>query len=54
MLQGEDHAAGEPELPGELESLSGVRKLPVRIKCALLAWSALEDGLREYRRERPA
>lgn len=54
MMQGEDQAAGGPELPGELHSLSGVRRLPVRIKCALLAWSALEDGLREYRRERPS
>ena len=54
MMLGQDHAAGEPKLPGELDSLSGVRKLPVRIKCALLAWSALEDGVREYRRERPA
>ncbi len=30
---------------GELQSLSGVAKLPVRIKCATLAWNAAEMGL---------
>lgn len=30
---------------GELQSLSGVAKLPVRIKCATLAWHAVEMGL---------
>ncbi len=27
---------------GDLEALSGVRKFPVRVKCAMLAWNALE------------
>lgn len=35
---------------GDLTSLTGVRAFPVRIKCALLAWSALEDGISERRR----
>ncbi len=30
---------------GDLGVLSKVRDFPVRIKCALLAWSTLEDGL---------
>ncbi|HXE73080.1 MAG TPA: SUF system NifU family Fe-S cluster assembly protein [Candidatus Nitrosotenuis sp.] len=30
---------------GELEALDGVRRYPVRIKCALLAWNTLLDGL---------
>ena len=30
---------------GDLASLAKVREFPVRIKCALLAWSTLEDGL---------
>lgn len=30
---------------GELTSLRSVRAFPVRIKCALLAWTALEDAL---------
>ncbi len=29
----------------DLPTLSAVREYPVRIKCALLAWSALEDAL---------
>ena len=34
---------------GDLRALQGVRKFPVRIKCALLAWTALEEGMEEYR-----
>jgi nitrogen fixation NifU-like protein len=30
---------------GDLEALQGVAKYPVRVKCATLAWHALEDGL---------
>jgi nitrogen fixation NifU-like protein len=40
-----------PELPGELATLYGVRAFPVRVKCALLAWSALEEGVERYRRQ---
>lgn len=39
---------GEPvstEDWGDLESLSGVRRYPARVKCALLAWTTLEEGL---------
>lgn len=32
---------------GELEALEVVRQYPVRIKCALLPWVALEEGLRK-------
>jgi nitrogen fixation NifU-like protein len=30
---------------GDLEAMSGVRKFPVRIKCATLAWHTLEEAL---------
>jgi nitrogen fixation NifU-like protein len=30
---------------GDLESLQGVRKFPVRIKCADLPWATLTDAL---------
>jgi nitrogen fixation protein NifU and related proteins len=30
---------------GDLAALAGVRKFPARIKCATLAWHALEDAL---------
>ena len=38
---------------GELEALEVVRQYPVRIKCALLPWVALEEGLRRLRRSGP-
>jgi nitrogen fixation NifU-like protein len=30
---------------GDLDALEGVSKFPVRIKCALLAWTTLKDAL---------
>jgi len=33
----------------DLEALRGVRKFPLRIKCALLPWSALANIIQEYR-----
>ncbi|MEO6398823.1 MAG: Fe-S cluster assembly sulfur transfer protein SufU [Tepidiformaceae bacterium] len=30
---------------GDLESLEGVARLPVRVKCALLSWNVLQEGL---------
>lgn len=35
-----------PEEMEELEALQGVKKYPVRIKCALLPWNTLIEGLR--------
>ena len=34
---------------GDLNSLQVVRQFPVRIKCALLPWTALEEGIEEFR-----
>ena len=45
-------AALELALPEELRALSAVRRYPVRVKCALLPWVALEEGLAAYRRSR--
>lgn len=40
----------DPDRPGavlgDLEALQGVRKFPVRIKCANLAWTTLEEALK--------
>ncbi len=33
---------------GDLDALQGVRKFPVRIKCATLSWVALEQGLADH------
>ena len=35
---------------GALEALEVVRQYPVRVKCALLPWVALEEGLRRLAR----
>ncbi len=43
MLKGED-VPDNIDL-GDLESLRGVKKFPVRIKCALLSWTTLIDAL---------
>jgi len=45
---GEDPALDEDRpgsVLGDLEALQGVRKFPVRIKCANLAWTTLEEAL---------
>lgn len=39
-------ASPDPSL-GDLEALEGVAKLPVRVKCALLAWNVLLEALRQ-------
>jgi nitrogen fixation NifU-like protein len=45
MMRGEETI--DPESLGDLEALSGVRKFPVRVKCATLAWHTLEEALEE-------
>ncbi|RKD21734.1 SUF system NifU family Fe-S cluster assembly protein [Ammoniphilus oxalaticus] len=32
---------------GDIEALQGVAKFPARINCAMLAWKALQQGVRE-------
>ena len=32
---------------GDLEALAGVRKFPVRVKCAALSWNVVEQGLQQ-------
>ena len=39
---------------GDLEALEVVRQYPVRVKCALLPWVALEAGLRRLSRKNAA
>jgi nitrogen fixation NifU-like protein len=45
MMAGEEE--GDPEVLGDLVSLKGVVKYPVRIKCALLGWNTLLEALEE-------
>jgi len=48
-LDGEADIGLDPERPGavlgDLEALQGVRKYPVRIKCASLGWNVLMEAL---------
>ncbi|MFQ5648723.1 MAG: Fe-S cluster assembly sulfur transfer protein SufU [bacterium] len=39
-----------PEGLEELQVMQDVRAYPVRVKCALLAWDALRDGIAMYQR----
>ncbi|HYN37320.1 MAG TPA: SUF system NifU family Fe-S cluster assembly protein [Actinomycetota bacterium] len=43
MMTGDEE--GDPDTIGDLVSLKGVVKYPVRIKCALLGWNTLEEAL---------
>ena len=46
ILKGE-----ETEIPdnlGDVDALQGVRQFPVRIKCALLAWVTLLEGIESF------
>jgi nitrogen fixation NifU-like protein len=49
LMQGKPPARETEEPLGDLEALQAVRQFPVRIKCTLLAWTALEKGIRTYR-----
>ena len=46
LLNSEEDAQDALLKYGNLAALSGVRKFPARIKCATLAWRALEAALR--------
>ena len=46
LLNSEEDAQDALLKYGNLAALSGVRKFPARIKCATLAWQALEAALR--------
>ncbi|MDQ0215146.1 nitrogen fixation NifU-like protein [Oikeobacillus pervagus] len=45
MMQGNEYP-DDLDL-GDIEALQGVSKFPARIKCATLAWKAMEKGLKE-------
>ena len=47
MMQGKTLNQAEEDNLGSLTILQGVREYPVRIKCALLTWSTLQDAISE-------
>ncbi len=47
LLTLEKPAAEEREAVGRLKLFEGVRQYPIRVKCATLAWRALEEALKD-------
>jgi len=50
MMQGDLEAAQDKRLK-DLRALQGVSKFPVRIKCALIGFDALQEALKTHARE---
>jgi nitrogen fixation NifU-like protein len=42
-----DETAEAPKMLGDLRLMQGVRKFPQRVKCAMLAWRAVEQALQQ-------
>jgi nitrogen fixation protein NifU and related proteins len=53
MMHGDAEAARDKQM-GDLRALAGVAKFPVRVKCALLGWNALQQALHEGEEGTPA
>ena len=51
MMHGDEEPARDKAM-GDLRALQGVSKFPVRIKCALLAFDALQEAIKKTRAER--
>ena len=49
MMRGGPSTVEAKDELGDLHSLQVVRRFPVRIKCALLPWTALEIGIEGFR-----
>lgn len=49
LMRGGEESRRDKAL-GDLRALEGVAKLPVRIKCALLGWNALDEAVKAYRK----
>ena len=48
MIHGDETAARDKSL-GDMRALAGVSKLPRRVKCAMLAWDALDEAEKKIR-----
>jgi nitrogen fixation NifU-like protein len=48
MMYGRSSLDDSVDHLGEVEALAGVKKFPIRVKCALLAWTTLEDAIKKY------
>jgi nitrogen fixation NifU-like protein len=50
VMQGEELSEEQEDDFGEIAALQGVKQFPIRIKCALLGWTTLQDAIAEYRK----
>ena len=48
VMQGQELTGDQAESLGEMAVLRGVKQFPVRIKCALLPWSTLDDAITDF------
>ncbi len=53
MMRGDPEAEEAMKGRGDLDALASVRQFPVRIKCALLSWTAVEQGIEDFRKSHP-
>ena len=49
LLRGKELSDDELDQIGDMEALQGVSQFPIRVKCALLPWATLDDGIADYR-----
>jgi len=54
MLLQKNGTSVAAEQLGDLEALQGVKKYPVRIKCALLPWNTLIEAIKSIKSHQPA
>ena len=50
IMQGDELTEEEEDALGDIVALQGVREFPIRIKCALLGWTTLQDAIADYRK----
>ena len=52
VMQGGEFTPEQEDDLGDIVALEGVKRFPIRIKCALLGWTTLQDAIAAYRKTR--
>ena len=52
VMQGGEFTPEQEDDLGDIVALEGVKRFPIRIKCALLGWTTLQDAITAYRKTR--
>ena len=50
VMQGGEFTPEQEDDLGDIVALEGVKRFPIRIKCALLGWTTLQDAIAAYRK----